>query len=257
MTINEYQKDCFLRYKKSIEYPEHYIFYYGNPLNVLVPIETATNGIMVVGAYPSAKFFTLEEKNGNKITDVPLYDNDSPFSNETYFDGSRTRTIPSGQELNDVILKNIGVERKECWITDLVKVFLFKEGHIKRYESLGKRDLKENRSSFSNYAKLSIPWLEREIEIANPYVVILLGTEVTATVFNVSEKQSKEKLNGISKQHLIGKHEVNIISLPHPGILMKKMKRNPWPQRFISEIAPTAKKEIIKLREKNILKTSQ
>jgi len=55
---------------------------------------------MIVGAYPSAKFFTVKKSDGSVITDVPLYDNDSPFSNESYFDGSRVRTIPSGKELN-------------------------------------------------------------------------------------------------------------------------------------------------------------
>ena len=126
MTVQEYQKDCFMNYKTEIEYDSKYKYLYGNPVNVLVPIETALNKFMIVGAYPSAKFFTV-----NKVLDTPLYDNDSPFSNESYFDGTRVRTIPSGKELNEVILSDIGVDRSECWITNLVKVFLFKKGHIK------------------------------------------------------------------------------------------------------------------------------
>ncbi len=59
---------------------------------------------MIVGAYPSAKFFTI-----NNIPDTPVADNDSPFSNESYFDGSRVRTIPSGKELNEVILSQISI----------------------------------------------------------------------------------------------------------------------------------------------------
>lgn len=88
--IQEYQQKCFSQYKKDIGYPEGYTYLYGNPINVLVPIETTKNKIMIVGAYPSAKFYTV----GITI-DVPLSDNDSPFSNESYFDGSRVRTIPS------------------------------------------------------------------------------------------------------------------------------------------------------------------
>jgi hypothetical protein len=106
---------------------------------------------MILGTYPSAKFHTI-----NNITDVPVADNDSPFSHESYFDGSRVRIIPSGKELNEVILRKIGVDRSDCWITDLVKLFLFKEGHVEGYIKLGKTDIEENRSKFEKYAKKSL-----------------------------------------------------------------------------------------------------
>ena len=119
MTVSEYQQNFYQNYKKDIKYPEQYKYFYGNPINVLVPIETTLNKVMIVGAYPSAKFFKV-----GKVLDTPLMDNDSPFSNESYYDGTRVRTIPSGKELNEVILNNIGVKREDCWITDLVKVFI-------------------------------------------------------------------------------------------------------------------------------------
>ncbi|MFC2093671.1 uracil-DNA glycosylase family protein [Bacteroidota bacterium] len=239
MKIQEYQKDCFNKYKKEIDYPKSYTYLYGNPINVLVPIETAQNGVMIIGAYPSAKFFTI-----NGVPDTPVADNDSPFSNESYFDGSRVRTIPSGKELNEVILKKIGIKREQCWITDLVKVFLFKEGHIKRYIKLGKKDIVENRLQFSEYAKKSVKRMADEIELANPYVIILLGLEVTKVIFGISEKEAKEYLNGELKKKIIKSVERNFICLPHPGILMKKTKNNPWPDRFEKKITPRAKNEI-------------
>lgn len=109
MTVNEYQKDCFNNYKSDVDYDFCYQYLYGNPINVLVPIETTLNKFMVVGAYPSAKYFTI-----NIISDTPVSDNDSPFSNESYYDGTRVRTIPSGKELNEVILPNIGINRNDC-----------------------------------------------------------------------------------------------------------------------------------------------
>jgi uracil-DNA glycosylase len=239
MTISEYQKDCFKNYKDAIGYPPEYTYLTGNPINVLVPIETTLNNVMVVGAYPSAKFFTI-----NGVSDTPMADNDSPFSNEFYFDGSRVRTIPSGKELNEVILAKIGVNRTDCWITDLVKVFLFKEGHIKRYEKLGKTNLTENRSKFNEYAESSLVWLDREIEISNPKIIIILGLEVTKVFFNLTDSLSKEYLNGSTKIKSINGVDRNIICLPHPGILMKKTDNNPWPERFDKEISLTAKKEI-------------
>ena len=239
MEIKKYQKDCFANYKREINYPEDYTYFYGNPLNVLVPIETTKNGVMIVGAYPSAKFYTV-----NGISDTPLVDNDSPFSNESYFDGSRVRTIPSGKELNEVILKKIGIKRENCWITDLVKVFLFKQGHVDRYFKLGKIDITENRSMFLEYARKSIYWLEREIDLANPKVIILLGIEVIKAIFTISDQKAKSYLDGETRIKEINGIERNFICLPHPGILMKKFERNPWPSKFENEIAPKAKKNI-------------
>ena len=244
MTISEYQKDCFANYKKSIDYPLDYTYLRGNPINVLVPIETTLNKAMIVGAYPSAKFYTI-----NHVSDTPMTDNDSPFSNESYFDGSRVRTIPSGQELNDVILDSIGIQRSECWITDLVKVFLFKEGHINRYRELRKTDIKENRTLFDKYALLSLPWLEREISICNPGIIILLGLEVTKIFFNISNKQAYEYLDGKIRHKEISSTERNIICLPHPGILMKKTSINPWPKKFNEEISINAKSGVANLKK--------
>jgi uracil-DNA glycosylase len=246
-TLPEYQKYCFINYKKDIGYPSHYSYLKGNPINVLVPIETTLNKVMIVGAYPSAKFYTVDS-----ISDTPMSDNDSPFSNESYFDGSRVRTIPSGKELNEVILEKIGIKRSDCWITDLVKVFLFKKGHIKRYVDLGKKDLKENRSKFIEYAKKSMFYLEKEIEICNPKIIILLGLEVTKVFFSISDAKAKSYLDGNVKTKVINGIERNIICLPHPGILMKKTENNTWPKRFENEISKVAKEEIRKYLKHNL-----
>jgi hypothetical protein len=241
--VKAYQKECYNKYKRSIGYPEDLTYLYGNPLNVQVPIETNLGKYMIVGAYPSAKFYTV-----NGLSYVPITDNDSPFSNESYYDGSGVRTIPSGKELNEVILSQIGIKREECWITDLVKVFLFKQGHIDRYHKLGKTDIRQNRSDFREFAVKSIPWLIKEIKLSMPKVVILLGAEVTSVLFRTNEVNAKVLLDGsIRDLHL---EDINIksICLPHPGILMKPSLRNSWPERFGNEIAPTALQEINRIR---------
>ena len=243
MTIQQYQKDCFNRYKLSIGYPAQYRYFYGTPINPLVPIETEINKAMIVGAYPSAKFFTIKGK-----ANVPIASNDSPFSNEHYFDGSRVRQIPSGKELNELILQNIGLKREDCWITNIVKVFLFKDGHIKKYRELGKFDIEENRSKFKEYALKSIEWLEIEIEICDPKIIIVLGYEAVKVLFRLSERKAKEYLNGEIIKIEIKGIERNIICLPHPGILMRNTKINPWPDRFKNEISIRVKKEIEKIK---------
>lgn len=238
--ITQYQKDCFANYKQSIGYPENFKYITGAPINVLVPIETPISKYMVIGAYPSAKFYTI-----NGITDVPGVDNDSPFSDESYFDGSRVRVIPSGRELNEVILKKIAIQRSDCWITDLVKVFLFKEGHIERYVKLGKTDIKANRDLFDEYAMKSLHWIEKEVELCDPSVILLLGIEVTKVFFEISERKAYEYLDGKPRQKEIKGINRNIICLPHPGILMKPSEKNPWPSRFENEISVYVRKYLM------------
>ena len=235
MAVRDYQVKCWREYKSSVGLPLEYGYLFGNPVNVLVPVETAINGIMIVGAYPSAKFYTI-----NGITDVPLYDNDAPFSSESYFDGSRVRSIPSGKELEDNYLAPLQIGRNQCWITDLVKVFLFKDGHVDRYRRLGQAAVTETRSQFRTLAERSLKWLVEEIDIASPKVVISLGLEVTSVLFGITEAKSKALLDGAVHPLLLANRENKVICLPHPGIIMKRSSSNPWPQRFEQTIRPNA-----------------
>lgn len=239
--IQAYQQRCFREYKNSLGLPQPYTYLRGNPINALVPVETAQEGVMIVGAYPSAKFFTLDG-----IPDVPMMDNDSPFSNESYFDGSRVRTIPSGYELAEHYLQPLGIPRDVCWITDLVKIFLFKEGHVERYRKLGVT-VPGTRSRFAEFALKSIPWLAEEIYLARPRLAILLGLEVVSTLFGISGEAAKKLLDGRSRRLAIGQTETTVICLPHPGIIMKRSANNPWPERFEREIRPAAYEELRKL----------
>jgi uracil-DNA glycosylase len=239
--ITSYQRRYFREYKNSIDLPKDYCYLYGNPVQVMVPVETAVDGVMIVGAYPSAKFFTIDG-----ITDVPVLDNDAPFSTETYFDGSRVRSVASGMELEQNYLKPLDLSRKQCWITDLVKVFLFKEGHVKRYTRLGFTGVVETRSRFHELARKSISWLSEEIRLARPRVLILLGTEVTGVLFSISDGRAKGYLDGNLRKIDLDGIECQVICLPHPGILMRGGTRNPWPERFKLEILPKA---VVSLRE--------
>ena len=106
MTIHQYQKKCYKEYKNSIKFPNEPTYLYGNPVNTIVPIETAIGKIMVIGPYPAARLYFVDD-----IPDVPLYDGTSPFSIEPYFDGSRVRSSFTGLELTDVILETLEIPR--------------------------------------------------------------------------------------------------------------------------------------------------
>lgn len=242
MTILQYQKKCAKEYKASIKFKDDNAFLYGNPVNTVVPIETAIGKIMVIGPLPSAKLFFV-----NEVPDVPLADANAPFSIDPYFDGSRVRSSFSGQELNEVIFETIGVQREHCWLTSLVKVFLFDEDHVKKYHRLGK-EIRENRSRYMEYANRSLPWIRQEIEIANPIAILLLGPEVVSSLLLVSEKEALDYMTGeVIEKKIIWKNS-NFICLPPPGVLLDRSARNPWPRKFAIKIGPTAMKEIERLR---------
>lgn len=249
MGIKEYQKRCFKFYKAHIGYPLAYTYLYGTPINVQLPIETVQNKVMIVGAYPSAKFYSIKKDDGKYEHYTPLADNDAPFSSESYFDGLTVRTIPSGRELNEVILNRLEIDRQDCWITDLVKVFLFKKGHVEKYRSLGKSDIESNRNLFGRYANASLEWLNEEIEICNPYVIILLGVDVACAVLTLKSDEAIKTLDGNVQSRTIKGKERNFICLPHPGILMRRQKGNDWPENFERSISKVAKANVKLLKE--------
>ncbi|MCB0541760.1 MAG: hypothetical protein KDE33_29935, partial [Bacteroidetes bacterium] len=82
-----------------------------------------------------------------------------------------------------------------------------------------------------------------------PSVIILLGMEVTKMVFGLSDKIAKEYMDGSIKTKEINGETRNVMCLPHPGILMKRTKKNPWPDRFENEISKRARKEIEKIKK--------
>jgi len=242
MTINQYQKKCFKEYLDSIKFPKETSYLHGNPVRPVVPIETAIGKIMIIGPQPAPRVYFE-----NDIPDVPLYDGLAPFSIEPYFDGSRVRSSFTGQELSEVILETLEVQREHCWLTSLVKVHLFDDDHVKKYHRLGK-DIKENRSRYMEYANKSLPWIRQEIEIANPFAIILLGEQVISSLLLCSEQEARDLMTGkVVEKKIIWKNS-NFICLPPPGVIMDRSARNPWPRKFAIQIGPVAMKEIERLR---------
>jgi uracil-DNA glycosylase len=241
MTIQQYQKKCSREYLESIKLPKETSYLYGNPVQTVVPIETAIGKIMIIGPQPAAKVFFV-----NDIPDVPLYDATAPFSIEPYYDGNRVRSSYTGQELSEVILEMLEIPREKCWLTTLVKVFLFDEDHVKKYKRLGK-EIKENKSNYSDLALKSMPWIRDEIEIANPKTIILLGPEVISSMLLISMEEAKELITGeVVAKKIIWKNS-NFICLPPPGVIMDRSARNPWPRKFALQIGPKASEEIKRL----------
>ena len=241
MTIQQYQKKCSKEYMKSISFPEENSYLYGNPVRTVVPIETAIGKIMIIGPQPAAKVFFEKD-----IPDVPLHDATAPFSIEPYYDGSRVRSSYTGQELSEIILETLEIPRERCWLTTLVKVFLFDEDHVRKYRRLGK-EISANKTQYNEYAQKSLTWIRDEIEIANPKAIILLGAEVISNILLISEEEAKALITGeIVEKKIIWKNS-NFICLPTPGVILDRSARNPWPRKFALQIGPKAAEEVKRL----------
>lgn len=242
LTIHQYQKKCFKEYTESIKFPENTSYLHGNPVRAVVPIETAIGKIMIIGPTPAPRVYFE-----NDIPDVPLNDGLAPFSIEPYFDGSRVRSSFTGQELSEVILETLEIKREDCWLTSLVKVHLFDDDAVKKYRRLGK-DITESKSKFMHYAGKSLQWIRDEIEIANPYAIILLGEQVISSLLLCSEEEAREYMTGkVVEKKIIWKNS-NFICLPPPGVILDRSARNPWPRKFAIQIGPTAVKELERLK---------
>lgn len=212
--LAEYQAEISRDYNKSIGLPENYVFLNGNPVKPLPPAQAAVGGVMIIGAYPSAIF---EYKNSRVI---PAKNLKEPFDPALY-DNSKNK---SAEELDQNILKPLGISRDKCWITNMVKAFLFKPEHTSQFTAL-KATAKgyATRESFEAYAQKSLPWLYREIEMAQPKVIITLGAEVAGVVRGVKGAEARNNLLNYQISSIkIGQHEYRIVHFVHPGLLMRK-----------------------------------
>jgi hypothetical protein len=217
-----FQKDCFFHYIKDIrklvpEIPNPYIFPDGNPIRPVIPVKTAQNSIMIIGAFPSARFESRTSEQGKKVL-IPVANNLSPFGQEEYFDGSVVRTQASRESLDRYYFNQLNIDVNDIWLTDLVKVYLYPDKHINNCELIAPNiKFVNTHKHFEKIAKASMAWMKKEIIICNPKLIITLG-EVPARVIAVDKKtQSSELLNGDIRTLTLDK-QYKIAHLAHPEI---------------------------------------
>jgi len=185
-SVLTYQQKCYREYLRSIELPEYYTYPSGNPIRPLPPIQTAVGGLMIVGAYPSARFESRPSRihpKRNRL--IPIADNLQPFGRERYFDGLRVRILESAEGLQKYLLSKLKIAPQQCWITDIVKVFLYKEEHVESCADVCPEfQAPELRSQFKNLAERSLTWLQNECRLCRPKLILTLGEEVAQVVSN-------------------------------------------------------------------------
>lgn len=215
--IRKFQKDCYQDYISSIQqqlkdFPKQYTYPDGNFIKPVLPVQTATNKIMIVGAFPSAKF----EMRNNKL--IPIADNLAPFGVEKYFDGRQIRIQESADSLHENYFEPLGIKTDDLWVTDIVKIYLYPEKHIKNcVELFPKKSFVNTHKMFEKIAELSFNWFKKELEICNPKLIITLG-EVAAKVVS---QDSKPQLDCVIRK-LSYKDDSKIVHLVHPEFLRLK-----------------------------------
>ena len=240
--ISQFQKACFANYiddiRKAVpEIPKPYVYPDGNPIRPIIPVRTIQNSIMLIGAFPSARF-----ERRNKLL-IPIGDNLSPFGHEEYFDGAEVRTQASRDSLDNHYFSQLGITADKLWITDIVKIYLFPEKHIKNCEVIASNiNFVNTHKLFSKIAKASMEWMEMEIAVCNPKLIITLG-EVPARTISGNKKTSNAMLlNGQVKDLFLDK-KYKVAHLAHPEI--RRINKH-W-DLFTEEAIKTLVKEIERL----------
>ena len=226
--VTTFQRECFANYLSDIQkrvdgFPKPYIYPDGNPIRPVVPVQTTLNKIMLVGAFPSARF----ERRNAKL--IPVGDNLAPFEPEHYFDGFEVRVQESTESLHKNYFPQLGIDRSDLWITDIVKIYLYPEKHLKNFSSSG---FLNTHSLFPKIAEASRDWFKKELLVCNPQLIITLG-EVAARVV----AQSKPSLDGVIRK-LSYANKYNVVHLAHPEI---RRRNKEWDRRTAIHLRELAK----------------
>ena len=215
-TVLEYQQRCYREYAQSVGLPKVYTYPDGNPIRPLPPIKIAIGGLMIVGAYPSARFESRPSRNSpGQYRLIPVADNLQPFGYEQYFDGLRVRTLESADGLQEYLLTEIDRTPEQSWITDLVKVFLYKPEHT---DSCGDVcpdfQVPELRGQFKDLAQRSLAWVQEECALCKPQLIVTLGEEVAQVVSGELSASADELLTrDVQSPARLG---YPTLYLPHP-----------------------------------------
>jgi len=231
--IIDFQRDCYNEYLDYIreeitKIPDPYVFPDGNPIRPVLATQTSQKSIMLVGAFPSARF---ERREGRLI---PVANNLSPFAVEEYFDGHEMRKQASRESLEINYFNQLGIDPGKIWITDLVKIYLYPEKHIKNCQQISERTFINTHSLFSKIAKRSMKWMLREIEVCNAKLIITLGEVAARTISGNQTTKVKELLNGEIRPYYNNRL---IAHLAHPEIRRINNEWNELTHKAIDRLA--------------------
>jgi hypothetical protein len=195
---------------------------------------------MLIGAFPSARFHYLQGKL------VPVADNLAPFAKEVYFDGKGIRKQASRESLEQYYFgkDQLNLRFEDMWVTDLVKIYLFPQKHIKNCEVVTpKLKYMNTHNAFEKIAVASIFWMMREIKLASPKLIITLGEVPARVIQDDWGTKSKDLLSGLQDAPLALDKEYPIAHLAHPEI--RRINKT-W-NEYTAETIKTFRRQMEKL----------
>ncbi len=134
---------------------------------------------------------------------------------------------PAGQVLS-AALKRAGIDKEQCYLTNAVKHFGF--------TPRGKKRLHKKPSA--SVVVACGQWLQKELEIVDPEIVIYLGATAASTRFGTEVKISRDRgqvIQSDGRKHLITAHPSSILRLQQGAT------RNAAYGRFIYDLSQSMK----------------
>ena len=135
---------------------------------------------------------------------------------------------PAGQLL-DWALEKAGIDRKEAYVTNVVKHF--------KWVPRGRRRIHSKPSSME--IKACLPWLEAELEAVRPEVVVLLGATAAQALLGASFRVTRERGNFVRSN--LAPH---VMATVHPSSLLRiedDAERKAAIREFVTELRQVAK----------------
>ncbi len=170
---------------------------------------------MIIGAYPSARFESRQSPKTGHRRLIPVADNLQPFGSEVYFDGTQVRRLESAHGLNEFFLSPLSLTLEACWVTDLVKVFLYKpEHHDSCADAVPGFHAPVLRHKFKDLARDSLKWIQDEYALCRPQIIVTLGEEVARTIHN--KPTSTDELLSVNAKHPECFNGTSTYYCPHP-----------------------------------------
>ena len=165
--------------------PDQPPFFYGKtPCMPVVPTNLAAGKVMIIGEYPNCRFTSITPSNPAQPREVfiPVGDIDEPFEGGRYYDGYNVRNYPTEYSLQNNYLTPLGLKlREDVWLTNVIKCFLLRPGHIEDYQKIGWNNptvdfTYDAETDYLEIASLCVTkHLVREVQKCQPKLIIALG----------------------------------------------------------------------------------
>jgi len=123
---------------------------------------------------------------------------------------------PAGQILNRA-LGEIGIDRKTVYVTNAVKHF--------KWEPRGKRRIHQKPSARDIAA--CRPWLEAELRIVKPAVLVCLGSTSAQTLFGSGFRVTRER-----GKMLESKLAPRVVTTVHPSSLLRQPNEESYQREY-------------------------